>query len=155
MAFHRLVFKQLLPVSLDEAWAYFSVHGNLKSITPPYAALEIISEHPIGENSYPGMIITYKMKPFAGITIKWMAEITQVKEKEYFVDDQRSGPFAIWHHQHHFKAVEGGTEMTDILDYKLPLGFLGSIANALFVRRQLQQLFIYRYKKLEEIFGAA
>ena len=143
---------QLLPVSLEEAWEFFSRPQNLKDITPPHMGFNIVSKHH-GEKMYAGQIIEYKVKPIAGIPLYWMTEITQVAEKQYFIDEQRFGPYVLWHHQHHFKTVEDGVEMTDIVHYRLPLWFLGDIANALFVRNQLRGIFDYRFKKAEEIFG--
>lgn len=102
---------------------------------------------------YAGQIIEYKVRPVAGIPVYWMTEITQVKDREYFIDEQRFGPYALWHHQHHFRPIPGGVEMTDIVHYKNPLGFLGRLANRLFVARKLEHIFQYRYKKVEELFG--
>jgi ligand-binding SRPBCC domain-containing protein len=111
----------------------------------------IISKHH-GAKMYPGQIIEYTVKPLFGIPLYWMTEITHVEEGKYFVDEQRFGPYSLWHHQHHFREVPGGVEMTDIVHYKIPLWILGDIANALFVRQQLQGIFDYRYKKVEELF---
>jgi len=99
------------------------------------------------------MIITYFVSPLFGIKLRWMTEITHVKEKEYFVDEQRFGPYALWHHQHHFKPVEGGIIMTDIVNYAIPYGFLGRIANAVFVRKKLKQVFSFREKAVGHLFG--
>jgi ligand-binding SRPBCC domain-containing protein len=71
------------------------------------------------------MIIIYKVRPLWGIPAKWVTEITHVKDNEFFVDEQRSGPYTIWHHEHHVKPVEGGVEMTDIVSYKPPYGSFG------------------------------
>jgi ligand-binding SRPBCC domain-containing protein len=102
---------------------------------------------------YAGQIIEYTVKPVLGIPLYWMTEITQVKDKEYFIDEQRFGPYSLWHHQHHFKAIDGGVEMTDIIHYKNPLGIFGKITNALFVKNKLKGIFDYRFKKVEEMFG--
>ncbi|MGB5229141.1 MAG: SRPBCC family protein, partial [Eudoraea sp.] len=100
-----------------------------------------------------GQIIQYEVAPFAGITTKWVTEITHVKEGEYFVDEQRFGPYALWHHKHFIKPVSGGVEMEDIIDYKLPFGVLGQLAHPLLVKKQLEKIFAYREMKLEEIYG--
>ncbi len=102
---------------------------------------------------YPGQIIEYKVRPMLGIPVYWMTEITHVEKEKYFVDEQRFGPYALWHHQHHFKAIEGGVEMTDIIHYKVPMGILGDIANSLFVDRSLKNIFRYRHKAVEQKFG--
>ena len=103
---------------------------------------------------YPGQIIEYKVKPMLGIPLYWMTEITHVKDKEFFVDEQRYGPYSFWHHQHLFKEVEGGVEMIDIVHYKIPFWFIGDLAHALFVRKRLEHVFEYRYKVIEEMFGS-
>ena len=99
------------------------------------------------------MIITYKISPLLGIKMNWMTEITHVKEGEYFVDEQRFGPYALWHHQHHFKAIEGGVLMTDILNYAMPYGIIGRMANAVFVSKKIEKIFEYRRKAVVELFG--
>lgn len=152
MAFYSITTHQNVPISLEEAWDFFSSPKNLAEITPDHLGFKITSKD-VREKMYPGQIITYKVKPLLGIPLPWMTEITHVKDKEYFVDEQRFGPYALWHHKHFFKEIEGGVEMIDKVDYKLPLGFLGSIAHALFVKKQLQGIFNYRFKKLEELFG--
>ncbi len=152
MAVYNLKTVQKLPVTLEKAWDFFSSPANLADITPDHMGFNIISAHH-GEKMYPGQIIEYTVKPLLGIPLYWMTEITHVKGGQYFVDEQRFGPYAMWHHQHHFKPIEGGVEMTDIVHYKLPLWVLGDIANGLFVRRQLDDIFNYRVKKVEELFG--
>ena len=102
---------------------------------------------------YPGMLIIYKVSPMAGIPLTWITEIKYIKEMEYFIDDQLSGPFALWNHQHRFAASGNGTLMTDVLTYALPLGFLGSIAHSLFVKKQVQGIFDYRAQQLKQLFG--
>ena len=144
---------QRLPINLDEAWDFFSSPKNLKEITPDYMGFDIKSDPRHLAAMYPGQIITYTVRPVLGIPMFWMTEITQVRDKEFFIDEQRVGPYRIWHHQHHFKAIEGGVEMGDIVHYQLPLGPLGAIANWLFVKKQLQGIFEYRFRVLEERFG--
>lgn len=102
---------------------------------------------------FPGQIIHYKVSPFSGYTTKWVTEITHYKEGEYFVDEQRFGPYALWHHKHFIKPIEGGTEMEDIIDYKIPFGILGQLAHTIFIKKQLRQIFSYREQKLIELFG--
>lgn len=142
---------QFLPISPQQAWDFFSSPMNLNEITPAYMDFRIISNS--SDNIYAGQIITYTVKPLLGIPLFWMTEITHVKEGAYFVDEQRSGPYALWHHTHIFREVEGGVEMTDLVHYRLPLGILGRLAHGLFVKKQLEDLFDYRYKVLEKKFS--
>lgn len=143
---------QVMPVSLEKAWDFFSNPANLQSITPGNLGFKIISNHH-GSHMYAGQIIEYKVSPLMGIPIYWMTEITHVSEGKFFVDEQRFGPYSLWHHQHHFREVEGGVEMTDIVHYKLPFWVLGDVAHALFVKKQLKGIFDYRYVKVKELFG--
>ena len=143
---------QHLPVSMDQAWEFFSRPQNLKDITPSNLGFVIRSRHH-GERMYTGQIIEYTVSPLLGIPLYWMTEITHVQEHKYFIDEQRFGPYTLWHHQHHFEAVPGGVRMTDIVHYRLPLWFLGDIANWLFVKRQLRGIFDFRFKKAQEVFG--
>ena len=143
---------QKIPVSLEKGWDFFSNPANLQEITPGDLGFRIISKYQ-GNKMYAGQIIEYKVNPFLDVPLYWMTEITHVEDKKYFVDEQRYGPYSMWHHQHHFRVIDGGVEMTDIIHYKLPLWFLGDIANSLFVKKQLQQIFEYRFKKVEALFG--
>jgi ligand-binding SRPBCC domain-containing protein len=149
---YRLKTVQKIPVSLSEAWSFFSNPANLAAITPKELDFKIISAYH-GSRMYPGQIIEYKVKPIAGIPVYWMTEITHVEEEKFFVDEQRFGPYALWHHQHHFVSIPGGVEMTDIVHYKIPFGFLGDIAKWLFIGRQLEKIFDFRWKAVEEKFG--
>ena len=145
---------QHLPITLEQAWDFFSSPANLKEITPANLGFNIVSQHH-GEKMYAGQIIEYTVKPVLGLPLYWMTEITHVEDKKYFVDEQRFGPYSMWHHQHHFKATANGVEMTDIVHYKLPFWFLGDIANMLFVKQQLKTIFDYRFKIVEKKFGTA
>jgi ligand-binding SRPBCC domain-containing protein len=142
---------QKLPITLEQAWDFFSSPANLKEITPDNLGFKIVSQHH-GHKMYAGQIIEYTVSPVLGIPMYWMTEITHVENKKYFVDEQRFGPYSMWHHQHHFKTVDGGVEMTDIVHYKLPFWFLGDIAHFLFVNKQLKNIFDYRYKIVEQKF---
>jgi len=113
----------------------------------------VISDHDNDTRIYPGMIITYNVSPLFGIKMNWTTEISHVKEQEYFVDEQRTGPFALWHHQHHFKVVKGGVLMTDLLNYAIPYGIIGRIANTLLVEKQVKNIFVYRTKAINDLFG--
>ena len=152
MAVYTLKTVQKIPVDIDKAWDFFSRPGNLQRITPREMNF-IITTPFLSDKAYPGEIITYKVSPVAGIPLTWVTEITVVKDKEYFVDEQRFGPYSMWHHEHHFKIIEGGVEMTDMVYYKIPFWFLGDIANTLFVRSKLEAIFTHRFQKIEELFG--
>jgi ligand-binding SRPBCC domain-containing protein len=151
MAFNQLIKTQFVPASIDEVWEFISSPRNLKEITPDYMVFEVTSES-LPEKMYAGMIISYKVRPVLGIAMTWVSEISQIVEKQYFVDEQKIGPYAFWHHQHFIEPNENGVMMTDIVSYKPPLGFLGSIANWLFIRRQLEGIFAYRKYALERKF---
>lgn len=152
MKIYTLHTIQRIPISIEEAWKFFSSPKNLRVITPDYMSFDIISG---GEREmFPGQIIQYIVTPIAGMKTKWVTEITHVKDKEYFVDEQRFGPYALWHHKHFFKEIPGGVEMEDIVDYKLPLGMLGRLAHPFLVAPKLKEIFSYRKRKLEELFGA-
>lgn len=151
MKIYQMHSKQCLPITLDEAWTFLSNPANLQVITPKYMGFEIISgaDRPM----FSGQIIQYIVKPILGIPVKWVSEITHVSDKKYFVDEQRFGPYALWHHKHFIKEIPGGVEMEDIIDYKVPLGFLGQLVHPFLVRPQLEEIFEFRRKKLIEIFG--
>ncbi|WP_215225294.1 SRPBCC family protein [Echinicola shivajiensis] len=153
MAHYQLFTEQKIPASLEEVWDFISSPANLKVITPDHMGFDITSKN-LPEKMYPGMIISYKVSPLLGIKMTWVTEITQVKEKEFFVDEQRIGPYVMWHHQHRLTLLqEGGVLMSDIVTYQPPLGPLGALANAVFIKRQLKQIFDYRFKAVEEKFG--
>ena len=152
MAFYQFIQTQKIPATLDAVWDFVSSPANLKEITPPYMGFEVTGNSGNGK-MYAGMIITYIVKPVLGIPMQWMTEISQVKDKEYFVDEQRMGPYKLWHHQHKIEAIEGGVLMTDVVTYIPPFGFIGAIANSLFIKRQLQTIFEYRTKAVNEKFG--
>jgi ligand-binding SRPBCC domain-containing protein len=149
---HSLYSRQKVPATLDEVWSFFSNPENLKKMTPPELNLKVTNEV-FGEDVYAGQVMTYKVRPLLGIPLFWLTEITHVADKKYFVDEQRKGPYKLWHHQHHFRAIEGGVEMTDLVHYRLPFGFLGSIANSVLVKKELEKIFAYRYHKIVELFG--
>lgn len=152
MAFYQLIKTQKIPVGISEIWDFISSPANLKEITPEHMGFVVTSSNS-AEKMYPGMIISYKVSPLLGIKLSWVTEIKQVREREYFVDEQRIGPYAMWHHQHKIEAIEGGILMTDIVSYSPPLGFLGALANSFFIKKQLRQIFDYRTIALEKRFG--
>ncbi|SFR48150.1 Ligand-binding SRPBCC domain-containing protein [Robiginitalea myxolifaciens] len=153
MGHYQIRAAQNLSCTPAEAWEFLSNPGNLQRITPPKMKFEILDG--LAENMFAGQIIHYKVSPFKGFKTHWVTEITHVKEGEYFVDEQRFGPYAFWHHQHRIEAISGGTRMEDIVNYKLPLGPLGDLAHGLFVKRQLKEIFAYREAELLRRFGKA
>ena len=148
---YELHTKQTLPISIDEAWAFFSDPKNLKEITPPYMGFDIHSG--ADRKVYAGQIIRYTVKPLLGLKLNWVTEISHVAPGQFFVDEQRFGPYSFWHHKHFLKAIEGGVEMEDIVDYKLPFGILGQLVHPFLVQPKLDEIFAYRKKKLIELFG--
>ena len=143
---------QLLNTDIDTIWDFASSPKNLKEITPDYMLFNITSEG-LPEKMYPGMIITYEVSPLLNIKMKWVTEITQVVEKKFFIDEQRIGPYSLWHHQHFFEEKDEGVLMTDIVTYKPPFGFLGDIANSLFIEKQLEEIFQYRWDAMDKKFN--
>ena len=151
MKLYRLETIQRLPISILEAWKFFSDPKNLKQITPNYMGFKIVKG---AESSmYAGQIIEYVVTPLLGIPTTWVTEITHVKEPEYFVDEQRFGPYALWHHKHFIKPIKNGVEMVDLVDYKIPFGFLGRLAQPLIVYPKLKEIFEFRKEALTKLFG--
>lgn len=159
MSVYSFKTTQYIPVSLDKAWDFFSRPDNLPSITPPDMRFQIISKYH-GEHMYAGQLIEYRVKALSLLpALYWMTEITHVREGVYFIDEQRFGPYSLWHHQHHFREISretdglSGVEMTDIVHYKMPLGFIGDLANGMFVGKRLRGIFDYRFQRVESLFG--
>jgi len=142
---------QKIPISLHEAWDFLSNPKNLKVITPEYMTFSIISG--ADRKMFAGQIIQYLVTPIFGIKTKWVSEITHLVEKEYFVDVQLFGPYAFWHHKHFIKEIDNGVELEDVIDYQVPLGFLGKLVHPILVKPKLEEIFEYRRKKLIELFG--
>jgi ligand-binding SRPBCC domain-containing protein len=152
MGFYQFKKKQKINTSIDQIWDFISSPANLKEITPDYMGFDITTEG-LSEKMYAGMIISYKVSPLLGIKTNWVTEIKHVKDKKYFVDEQRVGPYNIWHHQHIIEPIENGVLMTDIVSYQPPFGFLGAIANSLIIKSKLNEIFNYRTKAIEKKFG--
>ena len=152
MKIFLLTRKQFPPITLKEAWDFFSDPNNLALITPAKLAFKIISNS--GEKMYAGQRIHYRITIFPGVRVHWITEITYVNEPSVFIDEQRSGPYALWYHVHRFKIVSGGVEMVDELKYAIPLGWLGELVHFLFVKKTVNEIFDYRYATLEKRFGS-
>lgn len=144
--------KQYVPISLNRAWDFFSDPRNLKKITPTSLGFQILNDS-LPERIYPGMIIKYKVRPLLNIPMTWVTEITQAQAPDFFIDNQKSGPYTFWHHQHFFREVEGGVEIIDIVNYKVPLGILGRMIEKLVVNHKVRHIFNYRSEVLKKEFG--
>jgi len=149
---HQIRKEQFLNAKMEDVWDFVTSPYNLKKITPEYMNFLIKSKN-MNEKIYPGMIICYKVSPILKIPTTWVTEITHVKKNEFFVDEQRVGPYKIWHHQHLFREEKNGVLMTDIVSYKLPFGIIGRLLNLLFIKNKLNHIFNYRYDKMNEIFN--
>lgn len=143
---------QHINASMEECWAFFSSPRNLQKITPTTMGFNITDFD--GKNMYAGQIIQYKVSPLLGLKLRWTTEITVVKDNEYFIDEQRFGPYVLWHHKHFFEPTANGVKMTDVVHYALPLGFIGQIMNALVVKNKLKEIFEFRVKAVNEIFNS-
>jgi ligand-binding SRPBCC domain-containing protein len=151
MKIFKLKYSQKLPINLNEAWDFLSSPNNLELITPKSMDFNIIDWDK--KKAYPGQIIQYTVKPILGIKINWVTEITQVRDKEFFVDEQRFGPYTFWHHKHFIKEIEGGVIMEDVIHYKPPFGLIGVLLNFLFINSKLNSIFKHRELELIKTFG--
>ncbi len=142
--------KQLVKSDMEKVWEFFSNPNNLQIITPQYMNFKIINELP--EEMYEGLVIEYKVSPLFGIPIKWISEITHIKKYHYFIDEQKVGPYRFWHHTHLFTKTNEGIVMEDIVFYELPIPLISNIFQS-FIRSQLDEIFNYRFNKIEEIFN--
>ena len=149
MKMHRLESKQWLPITLQEAWDFVSVPANWDRITPEDMSFEILTG--ADEPTFTGQIISYRIRPFLGIPMNWVTEITQAVPRSYFIDEQRFGPYRFWHHLHRFTESEGGVLMEDVLHYGLPGGFVGELLGAP-IHKKVQGIFSHREAILDEIF---
>lgn len=147
---HRI---QTLPISLEEAWRFFSDPMNLAEITPGDMGFEVLSTPP--RAIYAGLMLHYHVRALPFLKLEWVTEITVVRELEFFVDEQRMGPYRLWHHEHHFRQVPGGVEMDDRVHYALPFGWLGSLVAGAWVENRLKRIFDYRKRALEARFSMA
>ena len=142
---------QKLPISLQEAWDFIANPKNLQVITPDTMGFKTISGD--DREMFAGQIIEYTITPLFGLKMSWVTEITHVQDKAFFVDEQRYGPYAFWHHKHFLKEIAGGVEVEDIVHYKVPMGLLGRLVQPFLVKPRLEEIFAFRNKKLIELFG--
>lgn len=150
MRVHVLERKQVIPRRRSEVFAFFADARNLERLTPPFLRFQILTPGEVEVK--PGTLIDYRLHLY-GLPMKWRTEIERFEPEERFVDVQLKGPYALWRHTHEFRDVPGGTEVSDHVEYALPLGPLGSIAHALLVRRSLKRIFDFRQRVLTEVFG--
>lgn len=150
---HTLRYSQKLPLSLEECWKFFSCPRNLKIITPEHLGFEILNDQDL-ITMYAGQIIYYRIKPLWNISIEWVTEITHVQKPTYFIDEQRLGPYKLWHHEHRFESIVNGVLMHDTVNYQLFFGPIGRILNSIRVRKEIEAIFEYRQKKLESLLGS-
>lgn len=151
MVLTRKVWTQTIPLPLEEAWDFFSRPENLALITPTEMKFNLRSEL-AGVTMYPGMLIEYTVSPLFGVPLSWVTEITHIQDQRYFVDEQRHGPYRLWHHEHHFKEVEGGVEMTDLLHYLVPFGPIGKLLNKVVVEPKIEGIFAFRARYIADNF---
>ncbi len=143
---------QFIKSDIGTVWDFMSSPKNLAIITPPHMNFTIVNGSKTFEEMYAGQIIEYNVSPALGIKLKWVTEITHVHNNNYFVDEQRFGPYTFWHHKHFIKEVKDGIEMVDIVHYIVPYGLIGRIINSLFLKHKLNEIFDYRFNKLNELF---
>jgi len=148
---HQLLFTQFIPASPGAVWEFFSTPNNLNALTPPELHFETLT-HP--DPMYAGQMISYRIRLLPGIRVRWLTEITHVRTGTYFVDEQRIGPYKVWHHEHHFEAKNGGVEMTDRVTYALPFAPASEVVHLLWVKPLLKRVFAYRREQVDAIFAA-
>ena len=150
MSLTQLFYEQKINTDLDNLWKFISSPKNLSKITPSYMDFKILSKVP--NEMYEGLIISYTVKPILGLKMNWVTEITHIKDKKYFVDEQRKGPYKMWHHEHKLIETDNGIIMKDIISYIPPFGIFGKILNILFIKKQVEGIFKYRTQVLNKIF---
>jgi ligand-binding SRPBCC domain-containing protein len=146
---YQLKRTHVVKADLNTCWNFFSSPANLKKITPDYMGFDIITS--IDKKMHAGMMIEYRVSPIFNISLQWVTEITHVTDQVFFVDEQRIGPYKIWHHEHHFKETPQGVEMTDIVSYVLPFGFVGRLLQPL-ISKKLNQIFDFRQTIINSTF---
>ena len=143
---------QYLPISVEEAWAFFSLPANLAKITPPDVKFETLTD--LGDKKLEdGMRIHYRLRPLMNIPLSWETEIREVNPPNKFMDKQMKGPYAFWEHTHTFIKVSGGVKMTDEVRYALPFGWLGVLMHPVLVKSKLDGIFRFRESTLVKMFG--
>jgi len=149
---YQLIREQQLNCTIERAWDFFSSPLNLADITPKDMNFQVLTQMN-GERIYEGMLIEYKVSPILHIPMHWVTKIVSVDYHKSFTDFQSKGPYKLWNHYHEFVQNEKGILMKDVVDYELPLGFLGSLAHVLFVKKRIEDIFNYRFNVLEGLFN--
>lgn len=152
MSYTQIIRKQIIKSDIESIWKFMSSPKNLDEITPIWMNFEITSKN-TNQNMYPGMIITYNVTPFLNLKMVWITEITHIEDHILFIDEQRIGPYKMWHHEHRFEQVGDGILMTDTITYVPPFGLFGMLANHLFIKKRITKIFDYRKNILEKIFN--
>jgi ligand-binding SRPBCC domain-containing protein len=151
MHLYRLSRCQHLPVDPERAWAFFAEPRNLPRITPGWLRFRLNA--PPDGPMHPGLILSYRLTPLWRLPCRWVSEITHVDPPRLFVDEQRLGPYRLWHHLHRFEAAAGGVTIHDVVHYALPYGPLGRLLHYALVRKRLQAIFDFRRERLAELFA--
>jgi ligand-binding SRPBCC domain-containing protein len=151
MKVYKVEYKQLIKAPIQEVWDFFSAPANLSKITPPQMNFKIIDMQ--GDKMFAGQIIRYRVTVLPLVRVGWTTEITEVENGLTFVDEQRKGPYRLWRHRHTFRETAGGVEMTDVVEYAIPFGLMGRLANFLFVAREVKRIFAYRFEVVEKLFN--
>lgn len=152
MAIHVLRTSQVIPAPLEACWAFFADPRNLARITPPALDFRILSEIP--PTIHAGLMIQYRVRPLFGVPVTWLTEITHVAEPGLFVDEQRLGPYALWQHEHYFRALDAGrTEVRDVIHYAPPFGLLGELVHPWLIAPALGKIFAFRERAVAQHFG--
>lgn len=152
MKVFRLKKSQKIPITIEKAWGFFSNPNNLIKITPNHMNFKFLED--VEDFIYPGQIIKYNVRPVLNIKMSWVTEISHVEQNKFFVDEQRFGPYKFWHHKHFFTELDNGCKITDIIDYRLPFGLIGEFFHPIFIKPKLEEIFIYRNKRIKDLFGS-
>ena len=143
MKIYTLHREQRLEKSVDEVWKFLSNPENLSRITPEEMDFKIVNMS-IKNQTYAGQLISYRIGLFPGVRLNWLTEITHVNAPDYFVDEQRFGPYSFWHHQHILQEDEDGVTMIDEVNYAIPFGLIGQFIHWIFIKKKLNSIFNYR-----------
>lgn len=152
MAIFQISRRTDIAASLDQVWDFFARPENLDRLTPPDLSFRIVSADT--GRMYSGQIIEYRIRIFPLLRVRWLTEIKHVAEGQYFVDEQRIGPYKFWYHEHRFESLPNGrVRMQDLVNYDVGLGWIGVLVNTLVLKRRLNYIFDYRQRVIAQVFG--